>query len=82
MQGVEIEKKCDGFSEDDGKQMRTWLGDQRRVLKLRGWGPFAVKKLMGSKHNFGGSHRKQIILTHNNNNIQLTVGLDCKRTEW
>jgi hypothetical protein len=61
MWGGDVQYKCDGFSEDGDKQMRTWLGDQKRVLKLRGWGPFAAQKLMGSKHNSSGSQRKQII---------------------
>jgi hypothetical protein len=70
----EIEYKCDGFSENGGKQLRTWLGDQKRVLKLRGWGPFVAQKLMVSKHNLRRSQRKQIIRTYNiNSNTQLTV---------
>jgi hypothetical protein len=70
----EIEYKCDGFSEDGGKQMRTWLGDQRRVSELRGWGPFAAQKLMGSKHNLSGSQSKHIVRTHSiNGNTQLIV---------
>jgi hypothetical protein len=74
MWGGESEYKCDGFSEDGGKQMRTWLGDQKRVLKLRGWGPFAAQKLMGSKHNLSGSQSKQMIRTYNiNSYTQLIV---------
>ena len=70
----EIEYKCDGFSEDGGKQMRTWLGDLKRVLKLRGWGPFAAQKLMGSEHNLSESQSKQIIRTYDiNSNTQLIV---------
>jgi hypothetical protein len=70
----EIEYKCDGFSEDGSKQLRTWLGDQKRVLKLRGWGSFVAQKLMGSKHNLSRSQRKQIIQIYNiNSNTQLIV---------